>query len=155
MSKLQYSTFFPSRMIKIFRDSISIWRFILKFFKLGSDPVEIEFTGGVADASSTWGGYIAAYAFVARNGARYNSDVHVWRAGGDPPAYIWYDFKGRRICPAKVSFLPRQDGLSWAIAEMPSKYQFLGSNDETCNLQVQIQNRIKRCRFLSLLKIPK
>ena len=101
-----------------------------------TDLTEVSFTGGIAAASSTYSGLNAPNAFVPPDGSAYEETKHLWAAVNPVlPAFIWYDFQRRSICPSKVSFLPRQDNLEWAIRNMATKYQFLGSNDETCNPQ--------------------
>ena len=48
--------------------------------------------------------------------------------------FIWYDFKERRVIPAKISFMPRNDVHSGIYnPEMPSKFQFVATNDVICN----------------------
>ena len=44
-----------------------------------------------------------------------------------------YDFKSDKFCPTKISFRPRQDASSDWKLEVPSSFQFIGSNDRVCS----------------------
>ena len=48
------------------------------------------------------------------------------------PIYAWYDLRKGLHAPAKVSF-KAQDSLTNSLRLVPTKFQFLGSNDPVCN----------------------
>ena len=62
----------------------------------------------------------------------------------DPlPLFIWYDFRVRRLIPARISFHPRRDSNRWlwgnsadaAKKQTPTQFQFVGSNDASCGVE--------------------
>ena len=92
---------------------------------------EVVFSEGMAGATSS-DGSAATRAFDPDNRAWVTS-LYSKTQGTQ---HLWYDFKnpGRLHCPIKISFLPRQDGqLTTALDQLPRKFQFTGSNDESCN----------------------
>ena len=86
---------------------------------------EVKFEGGSANATKesppTW---TAAKAFIL--GHEYG-----WSTGDEIlPSTVWYEFPvGQQFVPARVSFRARQDTIT---LEAPTMWQFVGSNDETC-----------------------
>jgi len=88
---------------------------------------EIEFTGGVAGATSHSGGHLEK-AF-----ARQQAINNGWHVGTtrNLPVMIWYDFKAPGIRAAEVSFQPAWKGQY--LQGTPTSYQFVGSNDKVCN----------------------
>jgi hypothetical protein len=95
---------------------------------------EVPITGGIAGASSQWDDST----WQPENAFSPSGSIYGWHSGksGDPapfPLYLWYDFQ-RSIRPADISFRPRQDGGQYGtIDHTVTKYQFVGTNDETCN----------------------
>ena len=81
----------------------------------------VEFVNGEAGASSEVNKNPASRAFTA-NG-RWESP----RVEKPVPAWIWYDFRTRRIRPLEVSF-ERKDERG-----RPTWFQFVGSNDRLCD----------------------
>ena len=77
-----------------------------------------------------------AYRAIEKNPLRF------WRSQTKPPnstfvAMIWYTFKNVPRVPLKISFMPVQaaTGLRFEYVHdwTPSKWQFVGSNDEDCS----------------------
>ena len=63
------------------------------------------------------------------------------------PAFIWRAFSHRKVRPSRISFLPRQgEGLPNAVRRMPSKYEFIGSNESPCRTD---GNWVVLCKDLS------
>ena len=93
---------------------------------------EISFEGGEAGSTTSWPSYRAIDAFEADPSKKWHSGPKDRKT--TLPAFIWYDFKSRPICPAKISFRSRQDRLiDNAKDQIPEKYQLVGSNDAVCN----------------------
>jgi len=109
----------------------------------GSNPFpdlvlqEVEFTGGNVGTSSV---YSSSSSYAAINAFK-QTNVY-WHSGRDAngngdisqpfPHLIWYDFRAAFV-PGRVSFRPRigkgcDPGHCGA-----TKWQFIGTNDESCN----------------------
>ena len=93
---------------------------------------EVSFTDGVAHSTSI----NSKIEFHPKEAFKSNS---TWRSIYKPPqlfpAYIWYDFRSRRIRPTLITFLPRQDRQNSRaqLKKTPSKFRFVGTNDAICN----------------------
>ena len=88
---------------------------------------EVEIKGGSAHATSLHPApWTPEAAFILGH-------PNAWHAGNPSvpfPATVWYEFPAHSaFAPARVSFRPRQD-CCWD--EVPTEWQFLGSNDESC-----------------------
>ena len=95
----------------------------------GRITVQVSFTGGFAGATSVSdsGHRKLGFAFDGNSSTFWRSPL----LRPSLPSYIWYDFKNRSIKPAAISFRPRPAGY-WGLRQYPSKFQFVGSNDEIC-----------------------
>ena len=91
--------------------------------------MEVKFTDGEAGASSQNPSWDASSPFQ-------RPTANTWRSADNPqPAiFIWYEFK-RQHQPAKISFMvPQHFGGCGAWPDcIPSKFEFIGTNDATCN----------------------
>ena len=94
---------------------------------------EVKLEGGVARATSNYTApYTADKAFIPGHAnCWYNSDGE----GKNFPQVIWYEFpEAKRFVPGRVSFRGRQRGCEDCFqSETPTMWQFIGSNDETCD----------------------
>ena len=81
---------------------------------------EVEITGGSAHATSENSNeHKPINAFI---GTRYKG----WTSGGVLPQMVWYDFgSGNAFVPARVTFRGERKHI-------PTVWEFVGSNDETC-----------------------
>ena len=89
---------------------------------------EVVFSEGIAGASSQYATFDPKHAFVPAGAPWITDNKH--------PQYLWYDFQnpGHLYCPTKISFLPEQsEGLATAPNRFPKIFQFIGTNDNTCN----------------------
>jgi len=97
----------------------------------GPGLMEVEFKDGFANATQNYqSGWTADKAF--------NPDpaliLYAWHNGYETlPSIVWYVFQDKDVfVPVSVSFRPRQDPPDWKDMA-PTMWQFVGSNDETCN----------------------
>jgi len=99
---------------------------------------EVKFEGGVAAATSYYDNrWVPANAFTEQNkidgtNIGWHSGKNTGGVSANLPQYIWYDFKTISIRPAEISFQPAQSGD--AMQGTPTAYQFIGSNDDVCNM---------------------
>jgi secreted trypsin-like serine protease len=95
---------------------------------------EVDIKGGHAGASSQWNGdWAAKYAFKSsgNNVAWYSGNSDNSNHPEDFPLYLWYDFE-KPFRPADISFRP-QPGPPRRFDDEVTKFQFIGTNDKTCN----------------------
>lgn len=97
--------------------------------------VKVDKAGGKAGASSEYDNQR-----IAADGFKWDAK-YGWATGRKngangiilpPPHFIWYDFPSEKaFIPAEVTFRPRVDGK--AFTESPTKWQFVGTNDQFCS----------------------
>ena len=93
-----------------------------------SVPPQIDFVKNIGEdfASSFREGCEPSQAFLHRGNGWMADKIEL-------TAFIWRAFSSHKVRPSRISFLPRQgEGLADAVRRMPSKYQFIGSNDSPC-----------------------
>ena len=90
---------------------------------------EVRFEGGSAHATSSHPApWTADKAFIRGHTNVWHNDIGDGRIF---PQTVWYQFPaGSRFVPGRVSFRGRQDCCEDSA---PAMWQFVGSNDETCN----------------------
>merc|ERR1712142_53758 len=94
----------------------------------------VKFTDGSANATSQSSSkYNPEYAFI-RGKAQCG-----WFQGKDPenygifPQMVWYDFgHGNAFIPARVTFRGETSKCSPHVTQVPSVWEFIGSNDDAC-----------------------
>ena len=103
----------------------------------------MTFEGGQAKATSQTAAWIPANAFILGHALGWHNDGQIL------PSTVWYEFPaGKHFVPGRVTFRPRQDAY---LENTPNMWQFVGSNDETCN---RFSNWTVLCQDLSGNKAP-
>ena len=87
----------------------------------------VDFVWGEAGSTSTNGGNHPQHAFTGNLKKRWRSNLIENMITN--PVVIWYDFKTDHIYPVAVSLGKIKS--SW-VPELPSKFEFIGSNDLVC-----------------------
>ena len=105
---------------------------------------EVTFEGGHAKATSQTAGRIPANAFILGHALGWHNDGQIF------PSMVWYEFPaGKQFVPGRITFRPRQEDC--CLHDTPTMWQFVGSNDETCN---RFSNWTVLCQNLSGNKVP-